>query len=197
MRMWSELRRRAALAGALTLSLPGLAQAWPWSQDMMNQPSIKPQEGVMRPFPKRSVPVEGFPTQVRSREETKDLANPVPPTPESIATGRVLFRIYCAACHGMTGGADTPVTGKIGAISLVDDYVQKQLTEGWIWGTITFGSYVMPAYGAPGLRPDGRGSNDLTPEERWHVVNYIKHQLVRDHEQAAQTRTAAAGGTEH
>ena len=37
----------------LALLFPSLAMAWPWSQDMMNQPSIKPQEGVMRPFPQR------------------------------------------------------------------------------------------------------------------------------------------------
>ncbi|RMD79806.1 MAG: cytochrome c [Gammaproteobacteria bacterium] len=188
--------RRAALL-ALALGVPGLAGAWPWSQDMMNQPSIKPQEGVMRPFPKRSIPVGGIPTMVRSREEAKGLKNPIPPTPESIAKGRVLFRIYCSACHGLTGGADSPVTGKIGAIPLVSDYVQQQLTEGWIWGTITFGSYVMPAYGAPELRPDRRGSNDLSPEERWHVVNYVKHQLVKDHEREAKTRTASAGGAGH
>ncbi|RMH21144.1 MAG: hypothetical protein D6698_03130, partial [Gammaproteobacteria bacterium] len=52
--------------------------------------------------------------------------------------------------------------------------------DGWIWGTITFGSYVMPAYGAPAMRPDKRGSNDLNVEERWHVVNYVKHGLRHD-----------------
>jgi hypothetical protein len=59
-----------------------------------------------------------------------------------------------------------------------------------VWGTITFGSYVMPSYGVPGGRPDGRGSNDLNVEERWHVVNYIKHGLVK--ESAAASKTAAA-----
>jgi len=164
----------------LALLMPSLAGAWPWSQDMMDQPSIKPQEGKMVPFPSRSVPVQGIPTPVRNREEAKSLANPVPATEASIAKGRVLFRIYCAACHGRTGGADSPVSSKIGAIALNDDYVQKQLTEGWIFGTITFGSYVMPAYGAPAMREDRRGSNDLSVEERWHVVNYIRHGLLKD-----------------
>ena len=159
----------------LLLLSPAAALAWPWSQDMMNQPSIKPQEGPMKPFPRRSVPVTGIPTQVASREEAKGLRNPIPADARSLRIGKRLFKIYCAACHGLTGKADSPVSGKIGAIDLTDDYVQKTLTEGWIWGTITFGSYVMPAYGVPG--PQG-GSNDLSVEERWHVVNYVKHGLV-------------------
>ena len=159
------------------LMVPTVALAWPWSQDMMNQPSIKPQEGEMHPFPKRSIPVMGIPTKVANREESKDLTNPIPVTADSIKKGRLLFRIYCAACHGLTGKAETPVAGKIGAIDLTDDYVQTSLTEGWIWGTITFGSFVMPAYGVPNADPTKGGSNDLSVEERWHVVNYVKNEL--------------------
>jgi len=156
--------------------VPTVAFAWPWSTDMMNQPSIKPQEGTPAAFPTRSIPVQGIPTQASNREETRGMKNPIEPTEASLAKGKDLFKIICGACHGNDGTANNPVAERIGAISLVDDYVQE-LDEGWIWGTITFGSYVMPAYGVPG--PQG-GSNDLSPEERWHVVNYLKHQLVKD-----------------
>jgi mono/diheme cytochrome c family protein len=159
---------------------PSVVFAWPWSQDMMNQPSIKPQEGEMYPFPKRSIPVFGIPTMVANREGAKELKNPIPASAESIKQGRRLFRIYCAACHGLTGKADSPVSGKIGAIDLTDDYVQKNLTEGWVWGTITFGSFVMPAYGVPSADPAKGGSNDLSVEERWHVVNYVKNALTSE-----------------
>ena len=157
--------------------IPSTVLAWPWSQDMMNQPSIKPQEGVMKEFPKRSIPVGGIPTKVASREEAKDLVNPIAATEASLKKGRNLFRIYCSACHGLTGKADSPVSTKIGAIDLTDDYVQNSLTEGWVWGTITYGSYVMPAYGVPG---EQGASNDLSVEERWHVVNYVKNGLLAD-----------------
>ncbi|MFQ5488230.1 MAG: c-type cytochrome [Gammaproteobacteria bacterium] len=170
---------------------PTLVFAWPWSTDMMNQPSIKPQEGVMTPFPKRSIPVTGIPTKVANREEAKPLTSPIPVSAGSLAKGKVLFKIYCAACHGLTGKADSPVSSKIGAISLVDSYVQETLTEGWVFGTITFGSYVMPAYGMPQGREDKRGSNDLSVEERWHVVNYVKHGLLQD-AQSELTRTASS-----
>lgn len=162
------------------LLVPATVVAWPWSQDMMNQPSIKPQEGEMVPFPARSIPVFGIPTKVANREEAKTLKNPIEPTAASIKKGRTLFRIYCSACHGLSGKADSPVSGKIGAINLTEDYVQNTLTEGWVWGTITFGSFVMPAYGVPTRDPAKGGSNDLSVEERWHVVNYVKHALKNE-----------------
>ncbi len=168
--------KKLIITAGLTL-LPSLVMAWPWSTDMMNQPSIKPQEGAMAPFPKRSVPVNGIPTRVNNREEARNMRNPVKATSASIDEGRTLFKVYCSACHGLTGKADSPVSSKIGAISLADSYVQQNLTEGWLWGTITFGSYVMPAYGVP---TGNRGSNDLSVEERWHVVNYIRNGLVKD-----------------
>ena len=179
--------RKLLLAALL---LPSIAYAWPWSTDMMNQPSIKAQEGVMAPFPKRSIPIQGIPTMVKNREEAKTLENPIPVTTASLKEGKFLYKVYCGACHGNTGAADAPITAKIGAISLVDDYVQGNLTEGWLFGTITFGSYVMPAYGKPSGRDDLRGSNDLNVEERWHVVNYIKHGLVSDNNKVA-TRSAS------
>lgn len=162
------------------LLLPGVVLAWPWSTDMMNQPSIKPQEGEMYPFPSRSIPVMGIPTKVKNREEAQNLKNPIPVSEESVKKGRWLFRIYCAACHGLTGKRDTPVADKIGAIDLTDEYVQQTLSEGHIWGTITFGSAIMPAYGVATADPMKGGSNDLSVEERWHVVNYVKNGLVNE-----------------
>jgi len=181
----------------VVLLFPSVVFAWPWSTDMMNQPNIKPQESFMTtpfpqmaPFPQRSVPVDGYPTKVANRDEAKPLKNPIPLTEASLKKGKTLFRIICSACHGMTGKADSPVSNKIGAINLTDSYVQDTLTEGWIFGTISFGSFIMPAYGVPTAREDKRGSNDLTVEERWHIVNYVKHQLAKD-AQAEVTHTAA------
>ncbi len=186
--------KRLSVIAAVCL-LPQVAFAWPWSTDMMNQPAIKPQQPSllvdqveMYPFPGRSIPVQGVATKVANRDESKSLTNPIAATAESINTGRSLYRIYCAACHGLQGNAESPVSSKIGAIALTDSYVQENLTEGWIWGTITFGSYVMPAYGVPGGNAERRGSNDLSVEERWHVVNYVKHGLTTE----PAVKTAAA-----
>ena len=187
------------LAVLVLLAAPMVVFAWPWSQDMMNQPSIKPQEGTPYPFPKRSVPYSipygGELTQVATREEAKELVNPIPVSDKSLKTGKQLFKIYCGACHGLLGKADesSPISAKIGAIPLIGDYVQKDMTEGWIWGTITYGSFVMPAYGNPTGNAQGLGSNDLSVKERWHVVNYLLNQLVADaNSDSAITETAQA-----
>ncbi len=179
-----KLRNIVLLTSALLMSTN--AFAWPWSTDMMNQPNIKPQEGTPAPFPKRSIPVQGIPTEVANREEAKTLQNPVPVSADSVKKGRYLYTVYCSACHGLTGRADSPISPKIGAIDLTTEYVQDSLAEGWIYGTITFGSVIMPAYGKPG---EGGGSNDLSVTERWHVVNYVRNQLVKD---AAGSATASA-----
>lgn len=197
-----KLRVMAAVAA---LAVPGVAWSWPWSTDQANQPSVKPQEGVMYTYPEHSVPVMGNPTKIHSRDEAKNLKSPVPITVETLTEGRDMFRIYCAACHGLDGKASSPISPKIGAIDLTDDYVQKTLTIGWVYGTATFGSYIMPAYGVPTARDDHRGANDLSKKERWEVANYVKNALVREpitdiakvvaeiqSEQQEKTRTASA-----
>ncbi len=180
-------RLSLVLAAFAAVSLtPLLAYAWPWSTDMMNQPSFKPQESPLKAFPKRSVPVTGFPTAQSNRDETEELTNPVPPSPESIDTGRTLFKIYCAACHGLSGMGDAPISELLGAIDLTDQDIvgPDEMTDGWLYGTITFGSAIMPAYGVLNEESGYRGANDMNVEERWHVVNYMRHGLAKDAETA-------------
>jgi len=150
--------------------LPGMAQAWPWSRDMMNQPSIKPQEGKMPAAPKRSVPVGGFPTGIKDRLHAYRLANPVPASEESIARGKQFYTIFCVACHGDSGKGDGPVGKKfpVPPMDLTNHFIQNEAFDNWIFANITFGGRLMPSY-----------RNDLLPEERWDIVNYIKHGLVK------------------
>jgi len=181
MNMTRGLLALGAISAVLSFN-PDPAQAWPWTNDMMNQKSIKPQEQP-RAYPSRSVPVGGIPSaQWEDRDATEALTNPHPATPESLAKGKMLFKVYCTACHGMTGRAESEVAKRgMPANDLTDDYVQSDLTEGWVFGTITFGSAGMPPYGRAGdANGEARGSNDLSVDERWHVVNYIKHQLKAD-----------------
>ncbi len=199
------MKVRAIVALVALAAAPGVAFSWPWSTDQANQPSIKPQEGVMYTYPERSVPVMGIPTKIHSRAEAKALKSPVPITVATLTEGRNLFRIYCATCHGLDGKASSPISPKIGAINLTDDYVQKTLTIGWVFGTASFGSYIMPAYGVPRDRDDHRGANDLSVKERWEVANYVKNALVKEpitdiskvvaeieKQKQDQTRTASA-----
>jgi len=148
---------------ALLVASPA-AQAWPWSRDMTDSIAIKPQKQPM-PFPRRSVPVPDTATvHVADRDEAAKLINPIPATPESVAKGKGLFTIYCTPCHGVSGTGDGLVGEKLvlRPFNLTSPSVQS-IPDGLIFGYITFGGAVMPIYG-----------NDLSPTERWHVVNYVR-----------------------
>ncbi len=182
--------KRISLAIALLLA-PAWAQAWPWSQDMANQISTKPQESVdpanpgMREFPKRSVPVAGTTVRVADMEAAGKMQNPVVADAASVAQGKHLFQIYCTPCHGNSGTGD----GLVGAKLLMQpwnltssndmhSWNPKEFPDGYIWGYMALGGAVMPSY-----------ANDLSATERWHVVNYIRKVLQKDQwAQASQAK---------
>lgn len=175
---------RLSLAIALLLA-PALAQAWPWSQDMANQISTKPQEGVdaanpgMNSFPKRSVPVPGTTVAVKDMEAAVKMVNPIAADEKSVAKGAKLYEIYCAACHGKSGTGDGYVGAKL--ILRPFDLTTESLAakpDGHIFGMMTFGGAIMPPY-----------AYDLTATERWHVVNYVRKGLKQA--QAAQSMAPA------
>lgn len=157
---------------ALLALLPSVAMAWPWSKDMANQISIKPQEGpdATRPFPQRSVPMEGTKTTpyVHDHDAAMKLPNPNAPTAASIAYGKSMFKIYCVPCHGNSGTGDGLVGAKliVRPFDLTADRVQREMPEGYIFAHMTFGGPLMPSYG-----------NDMSPSERWDLVNYVRHGL--------------------
>lgn len=172
--------KKLSLAIALTLA-PSFAHAWPWSQDMANQISIKPQESVdptapgMRAFPKRSMPVAGTTVKVKDQDSARKMANPVPADDKSVAKGERLFKIYCTPCHGQSGTGD----GLVGAKLLMKpwdltlgnqmhSWNPKDYPDGHIFGYISLGGAVMPSY-----------ANDLSATERWHVVNYVRQVLQK------------------
>jgi len=175
--------KRKHLLWLLALLVPSVAVGWPWSRDMMNSPSIKPQEGEMTPFAKQSVPVGGNPTVVTDRLAAFRLANPVAATPESIARGRQYYTIFCVPCHGVSGAGNGPVAKKLPVppMNLTNDFIQKDTFESWVFAMISFGGRVMPAY-----------ANDLSVEERWDVVNYVRQALVKDASDLSAAAAAAA-----
>ncbi len=166
--------KKLTLATVLFLT-PMLAQAWPWSKDMSEQISVKPQESVdtnnpgMATYPEHSVPVPGTTVFLKDQDmdSAEKLKNPVTADEKSVALGGRLFGIYCTPCHGYQGKGDGLVGKKLilQPFDLTAD-MTKQRTDGFIFGRITFGGAVMPSY-----------ANDLSPTERWHLINYVRKVL--------------------
>lgn len=166
---------RAAVVAWL-LAQGAVAWAFPWDKDMVDQPSEKPQESEAPPDP-GSVPTTGgetmpAPTTTTGMFDAKEAAvavlNPVPSTPESIARGEAFYNVHCLVCHGETGVGDGPVGLKFvekQPVDLNDAYTQDQ-ADGQIFFTLTRGREKMPYY-----------RDALSIEERWDVINYLRHEF--------------------
>src|SRR5689334_21360985 len=97
--MGRDRRDRARLLVVATLALAACRNDW--RTDMWYQPSIRP-EASPRPQPERSVPLGAGP-RYESRDDTEDLKDPVPVTPQSLGRGQALFLARCSPCHGKDG----------------------------------------------------------------------------------------------
>ncbi|MBI5492452.1 MAG: cytochrome c [Deltaproteobacteria bacterium] len=160
-------KNKLILAFSLAALLsPAAASAMPWSWDMYSQPSYKAQEDLPPQKPQGTVPTKGR-TNIKERVDAVRIKNPMEPKLASIERGEARFNIYCATCHGDGGKGDGVVGQKyVAPTDLTSDYVQAK-PDGDIFYTITYGGLaIMPSYG-----------DSVPAEDRWHIVNYIKHGL--------------------
>lgn len=164
------------IAVLLLLSQATPVWAFPWDQDMVDQPSAKPQESSAPAAP-GSVPIVGGETlpapiteqgMTDAKNEAAAIPNPITATAESLARGAYFYEINCLVCHGKDGRGNGSVGKKFVTKSPVDlneDYTQDQ-ADGQLFFTITRGRATMPFY-----------RDALSPAERWDVINYLKQEF--------------------
>lgn len=183
----------ALSAGGCT-ALDNLLAKVPFLSFMAESPAIDPYE-MPRPAPAGAVPFAGphpqdpiepppgLVTEQFLQSLATRISNPIPATPESIERGQELYQTFCFVCHGADGRGNGPAVGP-GRIPFALPVVGEKaesLSDAYYYGIIGYGRGLMPAYG-------GR----VTPEERWHIVNYIR-QLQRGAGAAAQAQPSPAG----
>ena len=97
--------------------------------------------------------------------EGQVLENPVPPTPDSIATGRQRYVFMCRECHGNTGLGDGDMAHAGGDIpDFTDDVWLHGSRDGDLFRVIK-----------EGVTADMQPYADrLDDEDIWHVVNYLR-----------------------
>ncbi len=105
------------------------------------------------------------PTGWAAPAKEKKVKNPVPNNKESRSRGQIIYMEKCAICHGFKGEGP----GEMGKPldppppAFTDRHMMKEMTDGELFWKITTGKGPMPSYG-----------KELTKNERWDLVNYIR-----------------------
>jgi len=148
-----------SLAGALSLSALVLACDDP----LRDQESLQTHER-----PHLDMPEGVLPTTVEEPaatvEEAAALQMPTLPTDaESHDAGRTAYLRYCSHCHGSHGRGWTAVGSSLdpAPADLVD--VAEVMSDGELFGVITFGSGTTPA-----LR------SVVSVEDRWRIIRQVR-----------------------
>ncbi len=97
--------------------------------------------------------------------EAREVNNPVPVNPKTLAAGEQLFHENCAPCHGDTGKGDGD-TGKIikkKPANFTDPKLMSLETDGSLFWKMGEGRGPMPSW-----------KDELSEKERWQLVNYIR-----------------------
>lgn len=153
--------KRALLVLLLALLAAQVLWAWPWSRDMVLQIFIHPQQQVFLP-PEGAIPVGWEPPLTRD-QATRELHNPLAPTPENLQAGKLVFDTNCFPCHGSQGKGNGPVAGgTLQPANLTAARIQSQ-PDGQIYDTLRHGLGSMAPY-----------YERLTPQERWEVILYVR-----------------------
>ena len=124
---------------------------------------------AMRPPPSNTVPrsrVVGRPELTEGMRDGRDAVEiPLPVDRRLLELGRSRFNVFCAACHGLGGDGDSEVARNMELRkppSLIKESI-RAFPAGRIFRVATLGYGLMPAY-----------AGDLTVEERWAVVAYLR-----------------------
>lgn len=89
---------------------------------------------------------------------------PIAADEASLQRGEILYSIHCQVCHGELGQGDGPLADYFERTpqNLTTDQITAEF-DGSVYLTITQGFGQMPAL-----------AENLTPRERWDVINYVR-----------------------
>lgn len=106
--------------------------------------------------------------------------NPLDPlTGKELEEAGRLFNINCAVCHGAKGEANGPVAPKVGGVKSIIAS-SPGFSDGRLFYVMTYGQNNMGSY-----------ASQLSREQRWRIVQYIRTLEPKSSAMAANTDSAA------
>lgn len=104
----------------------------------------------------------------RTRAMTEIIDNPHPITDAGLATGKELYDLYCAICHGEKGDGNGYLVRDDGGVYPVQpaNLINEEFTaasNGRFYHSIMYGKNLMGSY-----------RDKLNADERWEVIHYIR-----------------------
>lgn len=93
----------------------------------------------------------------------RELRNPVARNKAMLLKGQKYFNTYCMVCHGPKGEGNGTIVPKFPQPPSLHSDKVRNWSDGRIFHVATVGQGLMPSY-----------SGQLTEEERWAVVNYVR-----------------------
>jgi len=105
------------------------------------------------------------PQKPAAAPDTAKLVNPVKPSPTSLASGKKIYGVDCAMCHGKTGAGDGDLASdmKLTLKDFREPDTLKSMTDGEIFTIIDKGKGQMSG-------EEGR----LKSTQIWDLVNYLR-----------------------
>ncbi|HRD39374.1 MAG TPA: cytochrome c [Bacteroidia bacterium] len=110
------------------------------------------------------------------------LKNPIALNEKVMLEAEALYGKYCLHCHGVSGAGDGKVSDKLPGAPPAYNGALKNLSEGKIFHSITYGKGLM-----------GNHANILSQDERWKLVHYV--QRLQGPKEAAPTDSAKVATT--
>lgn len=98
---------------------------------------------------------------------------PLPVTPKLLQAGRTRYDIHCALCHGLLGDGESQVALNMSLRKPPSLHLYRDVPDGYLYQVVTEGFGLMPAYSA-----------ELSAEERWAVVAYVRALQLSQHADA-------------
>jgi mono/diheme cytochrome c family protein len=98
-------------------------------------------------------------------QQARQMPNPVPATPQTIAAGMNIYMDRCQNCHGEYGNGKGSRADKLSVqpSDFTDAHAMISQTDGELFWKISEGHKPMPSF-----------KKKLTEEERWQLVDFIR-----------------------